>query len=286
MLTVAYVGSQGRNEFQRTIGNLITGVTTNPTTGAANIIRQFGNQFGEFDVKTTFGSNHYNALQVGLNHRFAKGLTGSLSYTWSHNIGTSGGSNEATTSENNYSSASQVGNVGSDMRHVLNGRPSTSCPLAGAKNEFRWKPARGCNSRRLGLGGSLSFHTGLPINVLMQRNNVIYYKSEHRKLHHESGCVRGPCGNSGGHECSRRRTIPGTVSRPDVVACVDLVPHFKWMSAEPSGFLRAEPGAARELGYDARGRGPASCNWTPASLRDSRSPSASTWSCAARFTIS
>ena len=35
VLTVAYVGSQGRNLFLRSITNLITDVGTNPTTGAA-----------------------------------------------------------------------------------------------------------------------------------------------------------------------------------------------------------------------------------------------------------
>src|SRR5262249_9789505 len=119
VLTVAYVGSQGRNLFQRTIGNLITGVTTDPNNGNAIITRQFGNQFGEFDVKDVFGSNHYHALHVGLNHRFSRGLTGSIQYGWSHNIGTSGGSNEATTTENNYSYASEYGNVSSDMRQSL-----------------------------------------------------------------------------------------------------------------------------------------------------------------------
>ena len=69
----------------------------------AVITRQFGNQFGEFDVKTGFGDNHYDSLQVGLNHRFVKGLTASAQYSWSHNIGDSAGSNEATTAENNYS---------------------------------------------------------------------------------------------------------------------------------------------------------------------------------------
>ena len=252
VLTVAYVGSQGRNEFQRTIGNLITGVTTDPTTGVANTIRQFGNQFGEFDVKTTFGSNHYNALQVGLNHRFAKGLTGSLSYTWSHNIGTSGGSNEATTSENNYSFASQIGNVASDMRHVLNGSALYQLPFGlGQKVNFGGNKLADAILGGWGLGGSLSVHTGLPINVLMQRNNVVYYNPN------TGNYTTNPV-VSGGHAVTTAViNVPGGgqsrgLQRPDVVPGVD--PYVQtsggfWLN--PAAFSVPKPGTYGNLGYDA-----------------------------------
>src|SRR5499433_3552257 len=104
-LAAAYVGSQGRNLFQRTISNLITGVTMNPTTGAAIIQRQFGDRYAEMDVKTSGGSSSYNALNLNWNRRLSRGLNGSASYTWGHSIGTSAGSNEATTAENNFSFA-------------------------------------------------------------------------------------------------------------------------------------------------------------------------------------
>ncbi|MBZ5636961.1 MAG: TonB-dependent receptor [Acidobacteriia bacterium] len=252
VLTVAYVGSQGRNEFQRTIGNLITDVTTNPTTGVGNTIRQFGNQFGEFDVKTTFGSNHYNALQVGLNHRFAKGLTGSLSYTWSHNIGTSGGSNEATTSENNYSFASQIGNISSDMRHVLNGSALYQLPFGrGQKMSFGGSRLADAILGGWGLGGNLSFHTGLPVNVLMQRNNVVYFNPN------TGNYTTNPVA-SGGHAVSTAViNVPGGgqsrgLQRPDVVPGVD--PYVRtsngfWLN--PAAFSVPKPGTYGNLGYNA-----------------------------------
>src|SRR4029077_16476343 len=45
VLTMAFVGSQGRNLFLRSLANLITGVATNPASGAAVVTRQFGGRF-------------------------------------------------------------------------------------------------------------------------------------------------------------------------------------------------------------------------------------------------
>ena len=103
VLTVAYVGSQGRNLFLRAITNKITGVTMDPATGVATPVREFTNQFAEIDVKTSGGTDHYNALQVSLNRRFSSGLTLGSQYAWSHSIGDTNGSNDARTAANNYS---------------------------------------------------------------------------------------------------------------------------------------------------------------------------------------
>src|SRR5207244_9162350 len=80
-LTAAYVGSQGRNLFLRSVANRITSVVTNPNpASAAFVIREFSivgrdaagnvtgvqNPFAEIDYKTSGGSDNYNALQLGL----------------------------------------------------------------------------------------------------------------------------------------------------------------------------------------------------------------------------
>jgi hypothetical protein len=103
VLTVAYVGSQGRNLFLRGITNRITGVIQNPTTGAGTAVREFSvvngttvtNRFAEIDTKTSGGNDHYNGLQVLLNRRFSSGLTLGSQYVWSHSIGDSDGSKDA-----------------------------------------------------------------------------------------------------------------------------------------------------------------------------------------------
>src|SRR5215468_740291 len=174
-LTAAYVGSQGRNLFQRTISNLITGVTMDPKTGAAIIQRQFGDRYAEMDVKTSDGTSSYNALNLNWNRRLAKGLNASSSYTWGHSIGTSAGSNEATTAENNFSFAQERGDNSSDERHVLAVNAIWQIP-AGANRRFRFGGNRFINAV-LGdwqISGFQNYHSALPINVQISRNNVLY----------------------------------------------------------------------------------------------------------------
>src|SRR4051812_46596863 len=120
VLTVAYVGRQGRRLFLRSVTNKIVGVDTNPTTGAAIVTREFGNRFAEIDYKTSGGTSHYDSLQSTLNRRFSGGLTLGSQYTWSHNIGDTGGSNEANTAANNYDFQADRGNNTFDVRHSFN----------------------------------------------------------------------------------------------------------------------------------------------------------------------
>jgi hypothetical protein len=252
VLTVAYVGSQGRNEFQRTITNLITGVSTDPTSGNAIITRQFGNQFGEMDVKATFGTSHYNALQAALNHRFSHGLTGSFQYTWSHNIGTTGGSNEATTSENNYSFGSEYGNVSSDMRQSLGGSALYDLPIGkGQRLNLGNSPVANAVLGGWQLGGYLSVHTGLPLNVLMQRNNVLYY-SPTTGLYSTSPILSG-----GKLVTVAVDNIPGGgqsrgLQRPDLVPGVDpYVSSSSGFWLNPAAFAVPQPGTYGNLGHNA-----------------------------------
>ena len=83
VLTVAYVGSQGRNLFLRGWTNRIIGVGMNPTTGAGIPILQFGNRLAQMDFKTSGGTDHYDSLQTTFNRRFASGLTFGSQWTWS-----------------------------------------------------------------------------------------------------------------------------------------------------------------------------------------------------------
>ena len=80
-LTVAYVGSQGRNLFLRSVANQIVSVRTNSNpANAAIVIREFSivtengagvnptvlNPFAEVDYKRSGGHDNYNALQTTL----------------------------------------------------------------------------------------------------------------------------------------------------------------------------------------------------------------------------
>src|SRR5262249_3788437 len=109
--TAAYVGSQGRNLFIRSIANRIVAVRTNPDpTQAGIIIREFDidnggtnvlRPFGEVDYKTSGGHDSYNAMQLSLVKRTNKGLTMNSQYTFGRSYGNSAGSNEADTVGNN-----------------------------------------------------------------------------------------------------------------------------------------------------------------------------------------
>jgi hypothetical protein len=97
VVTGAYVGSQGRNLFLRSIANRIVAVRTNPDpTRAGIIIREFDidnggtnvlQPFNEVDYKTSGGHDSYNALQLSF-RRSNKGLTLNAQYTLGRSFGT------------------------------------------------------------------------------------------------------------------------------------------------------------------------------------------------------
>jgi carboxypeptidase family protein len=136
VVTVAYVGSQGRNLFLRGLSNTLrAGSATilngqplpnnagviNRTDASGNVIgvssvRVFDiinnpsacglaantptpicKPFAEIDTKTSGGHDNYNALQLMINRRFSSGLTLNSQYTFSRSFGNTSGSNEART---------------------------------------------------------------------------------------------------------------------------------------------------------------------------------------------
>ena len=119
--TVAYVGSQGRNLFLRSIANRTIGVQSNGAA-AATQIREFDivtrnadgtiatilRPFAEIDYKTSGGHDHYNAMQLSLTRRSSRGLTMNAQYTLGQSKGNTGGSNEAVTANNNARALSGV----------------------------------------------------------------------------------------------------------------------------------------------------------------------------------
>src|SRR4029450_13941458 len=93
VLTVAYVGSQGRNLFLRSWANGIIGVTTNATTGAGTAVLE-DPRFAQLDYKTSGGTDHYDSMQTSVQRRFSKGLTIGGQWTWAHSRGNTGGPEE------------------------------------------------------------------------------------------------------------------------------------------------------------------------------------------------
>ncbi len=173
---VGYVGSSGRNLFLRSITNLITNVTTNGTTGAGTAVRQFGGRFAEIDYKTSGGTDQYNALQTTLQRRFASGLSLGAQYTWAHELGTSSGSNEATTAQEPlqiYGAKAEYGRGTFDIRNSLNVSTLYDLPF-GRGRKFTLSGPLDTVAGGWQLGGIVNFRTGVPIDVLITRPDVAY----------------------------------------------------------------------------------------------------------------
>ena len=148
--TVAYVGSQGRNLFLRSVANqllpgqttILDGTTLPKTNGvvnrtdasgrviAVNQVRQFSiivsgtstvqNPYAEVDYKTSGGHDSYNALQLSLQRSYSTGLTMNMQYTYGSSKGDSGGSNEARTSGQLENFEADNGRNNFDVRHNFN----------------------------------------------------------------------------------------------------------------------------------------------------------------------
>jgi hypothetical protein len=168
VLTVAYVGSQGRNLFLRSWTNGIVGVTTNPTTGAGTALLQFGPRFAQIDYKSSGGTDHYDSLQTTLNRRFSKGLTAGLQWTWGHSIGDTGGSNEAQTTQNPFNFKQDRGNNAFDVRHSLNANVLYQLPVK-VDNKAANMLVGGWE-----VGGIYNFRTGLPMDITISRPDIVY----------------------------------------------------------------------------------------------------------------
>lgn len=174
-MLIGYVGSTGRNLFLRSITNLITNVTT-AANGTGTAVRQYGGRFAEIDYKTSGGVDQYHSLQTSLQRRFAKGLSLGAQYTWAKELGTSSGSNEATTSQAPLQVYGQTGEYGrgiNDVRHSLNVTTLVDVPIG----KGRAFDLGGLGNTLVGgwqMGSIVNFRSGVPIDVLITRPDVAY----------------------------------------------------------------------------------------------------------------
>ena len=236
VLTVAYVGSQGRNLFLRSITNKIVSVGMNSATGAAIVNREFGNRFAEIDYKTSGGTDHYDSAQITLNRRYNSGLSLGAQYTWGHSIGTSAGSNEANTAGNPYDFGADHGSNNFDVRQSLNLTALYDLPF-GRGRKYLAQSSRAADAVLGGwqLGGVVNARTGVPIDVLITRPDVVYFDTQDGQ-YYSSPVLSGtqvltvPVINTLGGGNSRN------VRRPDVVAGVNPYLHdgLNWIN--PAAF--------------------------------------------------
>lgn len=204
-LTAAYVGSQGRNLFLRSVANRILPSQTTITDGtnlpagfgvinrtnaagqvvAVNTVREFSilsgastvlNPFAEVDYKTSGGHDSYNALQMSLGRRFNTGLTVNSQYTFARSFGNTAGSNEARTAANNARSTQEFdydeGYNNFDVRHTFNLSALYALPFGkGARHDLG-----AVGNAVLGgweVGSIINARSGLPIEVGITRPDVV-----------------------------------------------------------------------------------------------------------------
>jgi len=236
--TVAYVGSQGRNLFLRSIANRITEVVTNPDpTKAALVVREFSivqrddtgavvgvqNPFAEVDYKTSGGRDHYNAMMLSLSRRSTTGLAVNAQYTLGSSRGNTAGSNEALTSGNNARALDQFaydnGYNNFDVRHALN--LSAIYPLPFGKGRRFGSNGGGIGGALLGdwnVGGIVNARSGLPVDIRIVRPDVVY-RDATGAIFANPAADRVAVINTIGGGASRN------VRRPDLVAGVDPFVH-------------------------------------------------------------
>jgi hypothetical protein len=241
--TVAYVGSQGRNLFLRSVSNQIVSIRSNGAN-AATVIREFdivnadgsvSRPFAEVDYKTSGGHDAYNAMQLSLTRRALRGLTTNLQYTFARSTGNTAGSNEALTAGNiarrleDFEYDNGYNNF--DVRHAFNLSALYALPFgrnATGAARILWSGWE--------IGGIVNARSGLPVNVQIVRPDVVY---------------RDGAGNIFANPSADRTAITNTpgggnsrnVRRPDLVPGVDpFIKDGGLLFLNPAAFATPQPG--------------------------------------------
>jgi outer membrane receptor protein involved in Fe transport len=240
--TAAYVGSQGRNLFLRSVANNIVGLIQTSEAAAATPIRQFSivngttvlNPFAEVDYKTSGGHDSYNAMQLSLTKRAANGLMLNGQYTLGYSKGNTAGSNEASTAANNARTIDEFdyddGYNNFDVRHTFN--------LSAIYN-FK---GTGALTGGWSVGGILNARSGIPVPVLIQRNDIVYVDNATGAVFNNPAVGRHAVINTPRGGSSRN------VRRPDVVPGVDpFIKDGGLVFLNPAAFSTPAPGTFGNL---------------------------------------
>jgi hypothetical protein len=265
--SAAYVGSQGRNLFLRSITNQTIGVQSNGASAGTQVrefdivtcagggvrtgslcadaggIASIQRPFAEVDYKTSGGHDSYNAMQLALTRRSSRGLAVNAQYTFAHSKGNTGGSNEAATAGNNASFASERpanrtnltdfsyedGFNAFDVRHSFN------------LSLLYTTPGDGMLTGGWSFGGIANARSGLPINVTIGRNDIVYLDGAGNAFLNPAA-DRIAVVNTPGGGASR------STRRPDLVPGVD--PYIKdggLLFLNPAAFATPKPGTNGNL---------------------------------------
>jgi len=253
-LTAAYVGSQGRNLFLRSVANQIARVLTNvdPTQNAI-VIREFSivtdngagknptvqNPFAEVDYKRSGGHDSYNALMLTLGRRFNSGVTLNAQYAFGRSYGNTAGSNEALTAGNIARQTADFdydnGYNNFDVRHTFNVSAVYALPfgrnLSGVSKTLLsgWEVGTIFNAR-----------SGLPIDVRIVRPDVVYVDAA-GIVYGTPAAGRTAVINTPGGGASRN------VRRPDLISGINPFLNQDRTILNPAAFAIPKPGTYGNL---------------------------------------
>jgi len=244
--SVAYVGSQGRNLFLRSIANRTIGVQSNGAAAATQIrefdivtrnadgtINTIQRPYAEIDYKTSGGHDGYNSMQLSLTRRGARGVAMNAQYTLGYSRGNTGGSNEAATVGNNARALADFdydnGYNNYDIRHTFNLSLLYTIPGTGALTGG-WS-----------IGGIANARSGLPIPVLITRNDIVYVDAE-GLVWNNAAADRTAVINTPGGGSSR------ATRRPDLVPGVaPFIEDGGRVYLNPAAFATPKPGTFGNL---------------------------------------
>jgi hypothetical protein len=258
--TVSYVGSQGRNLFLRSIANRTIGVQTNGANAGTQVrefdivtcangivatgsmcpgssIASIQRPYAEIDYKTSGGHDSYNAMQLSLTRRSANGLVLNGQYTLGYSKGNTGGSNEAITASNNARAIADFdfdnGYNNFDVRHTYN------------LSALYTLPGKGPLTGGWSVGGILNGRSGLPINVTITRNDIVYVDGG-GNVFLNPAADRTAVVNTPGGGASR------ATRRPDLVPGVDpFIKEGGLLFLNPAAFATPQPGTFGNLARNA-----------------------------------
>jgi hypothetical protein len=249
--TIAYVGSQGRNLFLRSISNKIVSVRNNTANGNAVLVREFSidrggntvlNPYSEIDYKTSGGHDTYNSLQAQLVRRSSSGLTLSAQYTFAKSYGNSSGFKEALTTANPFNFDYDNGYNTFDVRHSANVSALYDLPIGRGRRYL--SNGNGFAEALLGnweLGTIVGARSGIPVDVRIVRPDVVFRDATGNIFGSQIGtCPATPSTcrtaiiNTPGGGSSRN------VRRPDLIAGVDPFLPNGWLN--PTAFAVPRPG--------------------------------------------
>jgi hypothetical protein len=161
VLSVAYVGSEGHDLFDKTWPtNLI-----NPATGKRPLT-----QFGQFGIKHNDANSNFHALQASLKRSFTHGFLWQTQYQWSKGIADAGyGAGDNLPVENVSCRACDRSVTTYDVRHNLMASAVYQLPFGTGRRFLHG----GVAGRLIGgwdLSGTGMARTGLPVNIVVTRS--------------------------------------------------------------------------------------------------------------------